>query len=85
MPDTWSHTPFDLRDRQTVCVQIVSQDPVVPPDVEAESEREFVALSRMRRGLSELSHHPVDLVPRDGLKLCLREEILVRTEILYPA
>jgi predicted nucleotidyltransferase len=45
----------------------------------------FLALGRMQRELSALLGRPVDLVPRDGLKSMVREEVLPRAEVLYAA
>jgi predicted nucleotidyltransferase len=45
----------------------------------------FLALSRIQRELSVLLDRPVDLVPRDGLKSALREEVLSSAEVLYAA
>jgi predicted nucleotidyltransferase len=45
----------------------------------------FLALSRMQRELSALIGRPVDLVPRDGLKSVLRDEVLSSAEVLYAA
>jgi predicted nucleotidyltransferase len=43
----------------------------------------FLALARLARELSDVLRRPVDLVPRDGLKPRLREEVLSRTEVLF--
>ena len=43
----------------------------------------FLALGRMRRELAALLDRPVDLVPRDGLKPLVRQEVLGGSEILY--
>ena len=43
----------------------------------------FLALSRMQRELAALLEHPVDLVPKDGLKPAIREDVLVSTEVIY--
>ena len=45
----------------------------------------FLALGRLQRELSALLGRPVDLVPLDGLKPMLREEVLPRAEVLYAA
>ena len=45
----------------------------------------FLALGRMQRELSALLGRPVDLVPLDGLKSMVREEVLPRAEVLYAA
>ena len=43
----------------------------------------FLALSRMQRELTVLLEHPVDLVPKDGLKPAIREDVLASTEVIY--
>ena len=43
----------------------------------------FLQLSRMQRELSEIFHRPVDLVPRNGLKPAIREQILKEEVVLY--
>jgi len=45
----------------------------------------FLALGRMQRELSALLGRPVDLVPLEGLKPTVREEVLPRAEVLYAA
>jgi predicted nucleotidyltransferase len=45
----------------------------------------FLALGRMRRELSEIFHRPVDLVPQDGLKPVIREQVLAEARELYAA
>ena len=36
----------------------------------------FLMLGRMQRELSQLFHRPIDLVPQDGLKPAIRDEVL---------
>ena len=43
----------------------------------------FLALSRMQRELAALLEHPIDLVPKDGLKPAIREDVLASAEIIY--
>ena len=43
----------------------------------------LLAMGRMQRELAARFHHPVDLVPKDGLKPRIREAVLVSTEVLY--
>ncbi|MFO7917509.1 MAG: nucleotidyltransferase family protein [Anaerolineae bacterium] len=50
-----------------------------------DAEIGFMALSRMRRELSELLGRSVDLVPRRGLKPQIRASVLSDAEILYAA
>ena len=54
-------------------------------EFEPEAHVGFLALSRMQRELSSLLGRPVDLVPRDGLKPVLREDVLSNAEVLYAA
>jgi len=43
----------------------------------------FLALCRMQRELTALLEYPVDLVPKDGLKPTIREDVLASTEVIY--
>jgi hypothetical protein len=43
----------------------------------------FLTLARLARELSDLLGRKVDLVPKDGLKPLLRNEILSHTEVLF--
>ena len=43
----------------------------------------FLALGRMQRELMALLEHPVDLVPKDGLKPVIRQDVLASTEVIY--
>ena len=43
----------------------------------------LLAMGRMQRELAALFHHPVDLVPKEGLKPRIREAVLASTEVLY--
>jgi len=45
----------------------------------------FLTLARLARELSDLLGRKVDLVPKDGLKPLLRNEILSHTEVLFAA
>ena len=54
-------------------------------EFEPEAQVGFMALSRMQRELSVLMGRPVDLVPREGLKPIIREEVLSSAEELYAA
>jgi predicted nucleotidyltransferase len=45
----------------------------------------FLKLSRMQRELTEIFQRPVDLVPREGLKPAIREQILKEEVVLYAA
>ena len=43
----------------------------------------FVALGRMQRELTALLERPVDLIPKDGLKPVVRQDVLASTEVIY--
>lgn len=43
----------------------------------------LLALGRMQRELAALFHRPVDLVPHDGLKPAIRNDVLASTEVVY--
>jgi len=45
----------------------------------------FMTLGRMKRELSALFQRPVDLVPQDGLKPAIRDEVLSSAEVIYAA
>jgi predicted nucleotidyltransferase len=45
----------------------------------------LLALAALQRELSDLLGRRVDLVPKDGLKPALREEVLSQAEVLYAA
>jgi len=45
----------------------------------------FLALERLRRELSLALGKPVDLVPRNGLKPTIRDEVLRDAQVLYAA
>jgi predicted nucleotidyltransferase len=45
----------------------------------------FLLLARLARELSELLGRPVDLVPKDGLKPLIRDEVLAEAEVVYAA
>ena len=44
-----------------------------------------MTLGRMKRELETLFHRPVDLVPQDGLKPVIKEEILANAQEVYAA
>jgi predicted nucleotidyltransferase len=37
----------------------------------------------MQRELADLFHRPVDLVPKDGLKPLIRDDVLSQARVLY--
>ena len=43
----------------------------------------FLALLRMQRELAAIFRHPVDLVPKAGLKPKIRQEVLSTMKVLY--
>lgn len=45
----------------------------------------FLAFSRMQRELADLVGRPVDLVPREGLKPVIRDQVLANAEEIYAA
>lgn len=45
----------------------------------------FMTLGRMKRELSRIFHRSVDLVPQDGLKPAIRDEILANAQEIYAA
>ena len=42
-----------------------------------------MAFSRMQRELADLLGRPVDLVPKEGLKPVIRDQVLANTEEIY--
>ena len=45
----------------------------------------FMALSRLQRELALLLQRPVDVVPRDGLKPLIRDQVLSDAKVVYAA
>ncbi len=45
----------------------------------------FLALAGLQRELAELLQRHVDLVPKDGLKALIRDDVLASAEVLYAA
>lgn len=52
-------------------------------EFEPEAKIGFLALSRMQRELSGLFQRPVDLVPKNGLKPLIRDDVLAQAQVLY--
>jgi predicted nucleotidyltransferase len=50
-----------------------------------EAQVGFLTLARIKRELSELIQHPVDIVPQVGLNPMIRESILESAQELYAA
>lgn len=50
-----------------------------------DAEIGFLAWAQVQRELSKLFHRRVDLVPRDGLKPLIRDEVLASARVLYAA
>ena len=62
-----------------------SSDIDIMVEFEPDAEVGFITLLRMQRELSGIVHRKVDLVPKSGLKLMLRQEILSATKVIYAA
>ena len=45
----------------------------------------LVAFNRLRRELEDALGRPVDLVPKDGLKPIIRDDVLAEAQVLYAA
>jgi hypothetical protein len=45
----------------------------------------FLTLARMQRELEALLGRPVDLIPKDGLKPVIRNQVLATARVLYAA
>lgn len=45
----------------------------------------FLALSGLSREMSELLRHPVDIVPKSGLKESIRRQVLADSEVVFAA
>ena len=50
-----------------------------------DAEIGFLALAKMQRELAALTHRPVDLVPRAGLKPTIRDSVLADARVIYAA
>lgn len=50
-----------------------------------DAEVGFMTLARMARELSALLHRRVDLVPKTGLKMKIRRDVLAGSKVLYAA
>jgi uncharacterized protein len=50
-----------------------------------EARVSFITLGKMQRELSSLFQRPVDLVPQDGLKAVIRDEVLTSAQEMYAA
>ena len=50
-----------------------------------EAKVSFITLGKMQRELSSLFQRPVDLVPQDGLKAVIRDEVLTSAQEVYAA
>ena len=50
---------------------------------EPDARVSFMTLGKMKRELSALFQRPVDLIPQDGLKPVIREEILSTAQVVY--
>ena len=45
----------------------------------------FLTLARMQRELEGLLGRPIDLVPKDGLKPVIRDQVIATARVLYAA
>lgn len=54
-------------------------------EYEPDAKVTLITMSRMQRELSAIIGRPVDLVPKDGLKPLIRDEVLASAEVLYAA
>jgi predicted nucleotidyltransferase len=52
-------------------------------EFEPEAQIGFMTLSKMQRELSGILNRQVDLIPKKGLKLKIREAVLSSTKVLY--
>ena len=52
---------------------------------EPQAQIGFMTLGRMKRELAALFQRPVDLVPQDGLKPMIRDEVLNSAAVIYAA
>ena len=52
---------------------------------EPEARVSFLTLARMQRELETLLGRSVDLVPKDGLKPVIRDQVLATARVLYAA
>ena len=52
---------------------------------EPEAQVGFMALGRMERELGAIFGRKVDLVPKEGLKPIIRDEVLAAAQVLYAA
>lgn len=54
-------------------------------DFEPAAQVGFITLARLQRELADLLGRPVDLVPRQGLKPVIRDQVLASAEEIYAA
>jgi len=52
---------------------------------DSDAEVGFLALGRIRRELSTIIGRTVDLVPKDGLKPLIRDEVISSSRVVYAA
>ncbi len=52
-------------------------------EFEPEAQIGFMTLSKMQRELSAILNRQVDLIPKKGLKLKIRESVLSSAKVLY--
>lgn len=63
--------------------QTVGSDLDFLVEFEPQARIGFLALSGLSRELSVLTHRPVDLVPKAGLKRTIREQVLAEAKVIY--
>lgn len=54
-------------------------------EFESDAQIGFLDLGRMQRELADIWGRPVDLVPRNGLKPAIRQQVLESAQTLYAA
>ncbi len=52
-------------------------------EFESDARVGFLKLARLQNELSDLFKRPVDLVPKDGLKRFIRDEVLASAKVIY--
>ena len=58
-------------------------DVVVLVQFDPEARVSFMTLGKMQRELATIFQRPVDLIPQDGLKPVIREEVLASAQEVY--
>ncbi len=77
--------------RMSLFGSVLSEDFVADSDVdvlvqfEPDARVSFMTLSKMQRELVVIFQRPVDLVPQDGLKSVIRDQVLATAQEIYAA